>query len=106
MEGLTNIGSVGIRVLLGYRRALSETNCEFAICSTSETVRLVFEINGFDRVMTIYSDLNAKSAAKLARRTRESREFGLRMPTVLVPECLPGRPSSNLDVHFEQKPTK
>ena len=56
---LTYINSDGLRVLLGCRRSLGQTSRGFAICSLSTTIRAVFEISGFDRVIPIHPDLEA-----------------------------------------------
>ena len=70
LEGLTYISSDGLRVFLGFRRALSEGSCKLALCSLPESILTVFEISGFDRVITIYPDARAASAASDAPRGR------------------------------------
>ena len=55
MEKLAYISSAGLRVILQTARKLQQQNAKFAICSLSGTVREVFEISGFDRVIDIHS---------------------------------------------------
>lgn len=54
MERLAYISSAGLRVILQTARKLQQQNAKFAICSLSGTVREVFEISGFDRVIDIH----------------------------------------------------
>ena len=63
MGGLSYISSDGLRVLLGYRRALADSSRTLALCSLPETIMTVFQISGFDRVMVIYPDARAASDA-------------------------------------------
>ena len=63
MEGLNYIASVGLRVLLGFRRLLSAGACKFSLCSLPETIKPVFEISGFDRVITIYPNAEVANQA-------------------------------------------
>lgn len=62
LGGLSYISSDGLRVLLGYRRALADISCALALCSLPESIMTVFQISGFDRVMAIYPDVSAASA--------------------------------------------
>ena len=70
MAGLSYISSDGLRVLLGYRRALADSSCALALCSLTESITAVFQISGFDRVMVIYPDVDAASAAANASPDR------------------------------------
>ena len=63
MEGLNYIASDGLRVLLGFRRLLSAASCKFSLCSLPETIKPVFEISGFDRVITIYPNADVANQA-------------------------------------------
>ena len=49
------ISSSGLRVVLRMAKRFNEPGKRFAICSLSGTVREVFEISGFDRVIDIHS---------------------------------------------------
>ena len=53
MEELVYISSAGLRVILQAARQLEQRGVRFAICSLSKTVREVFEVSGFDRVIDI-----------------------------------------------------
>ncbi len=55
MERLTYISSAGLRVILQTARKLQQQQAKFAICSLTGTVREVFEISGFDRVIEIHA---------------------------------------------------
>ena len=59
MTDLTYINSDGLRVLLGFRRSLAEDSSQLGLCSLSDSIRAVFEISGFHRVIPIYPDLAA-----------------------------------------------
>ena len=63
MERLAYISSAGLRVILQTARKLQQQNAKFAICSLSGTVREVFEISGFDRVIDIHSSQEDAIAA-------------------------------------------
>ena len=55
MERLAYISSAGLRVILQTARKLQQQQAKFAICSLTGSVREVFEISGFDRVIDIHS---------------------------------------------------
>ena len=63
MQRLAYISSAGLRVILQTARKLQQQNAKFAICSLSGTVREVFEISGFDRVIDIHSSQEDAIAA-------------------------------------------
>ena len=63
MENLSYISSAGLRVILLTAKALQGRNRKFAICSLSESIREVFEISGFDKIIPIHaSELEALAA--------------------------------------------
>jgi anti-anti-sigma factor len=65
MENLTYISSAGLRVILQTAKTLQRQNSSFALCTLSGTVREVFEISGFDQVISIHdSQAEALSALK------------------------------------------
>jgi len=55
LADINYISSAGLRVILQTARKLQQQNAKFAICSLTGTVREVFEISGFDRVIDIHS---------------------------------------------------
>lgn len=55
MERLTYISSAGLRVILLIARTLQGKNTKFAVCSLSDSVREVFEISGFDKIVATHS---------------------------------------------------
>ena len=55
MEQLSYISSAGLRVILLTARALQDRNAKFAICSLSESIREVFEISGFDKIISVHA---------------------------------------------------
>ena len=63
LEGLSYISSDGLRVLLGYRRVLTDSSRALALCNLTESIAAVLHISGFDRVMVIYPDARAAAAA-------------------------------------------
>lgn len=55
MEQLTYISSAGLRVILLIARTLQGKNTKFAVCSLSDSVREVFEISGFDKIVATHA---------------------------------------------------
>ena len=53
-EKLVYISSAGLRAVLMTAKNLWKRDAEFALCSLSEMVREVFEVSGFDKIITIY----------------------------------------------------
>ena len=53
-DELDYISSAGLRVILNTARAFTSGPGRFAACSMQDHVREVFEISGFDSVITIY----------------------------------------------------
>ena len=64
MENLTYISSAGLRVILQTAKTLQRQSSGFALCTLSSTVREVFEISGFDQVISIH-DTQADALAAL-----------------------------------------
>ena len=54
MEQLSYISSAGLRVILLTAKTLQNQKAKFAVCSLSESVREVFEISGFDKIISIH----------------------------------------------------
>ena len=56
MEQLTYISSAGLRVILLIARTLQGKSTKFAVCSLSDSVREVFEISGFDKIVDTHAN--------------------------------------------------
>ena len=54
MEELSYISSAGLRVILLTAKNLRSQNAKFAVCSLSAPIREVFEISGFDKIISIH----------------------------------------------------
>lgn len=54
-EKLVYISSAGLRAVLMTAKNLWQRDAAFALCSMSEIVREVFEVSGFDKIITIHS---------------------------------------------------
>jgi anti-anti-sigma factor len=63
MEQLSYISSAGLRVILLTAKALQGRNRKFAICALSESIREVFEISGFDKIISIHASRSDALAA-------------------------------------------
>ena len=55
LEQLSYIASAGLRVILLMAKTLRNQNAEFAVCSLSVTIREIFAISGFDKIINIYN---------------------------------------------------
>lgn len=55
-EGLSYISSAGLRVVLLAAKTLQQQNAKLAVCSLSDSIREVFEISGFDKIVPVYAD--------------------------------------------------
>ncbi len=53
LEKLDYISSAGLRVLLVVAKQLKTTDGELRICSLNEVVKEVFDISGFDMILSI-----------------------------------------------------
>ena len=53
-EGLVYISSAGLRAVLVTAKDLWKRKASFALCSLPEMVREVFEVSGFDKIITIH----------------------------------------------------
>ena len=54
-EGLTYISSAGLRVVLLVAKTLQQQRAKLAVCSLSDSIREVFEISGFDKIVPVYA---------------------------------------------------
>ena len=64
LENLSYISSAGLRVILMTARKLREQGSKFAVCSLSASIKEVFEISGFDKIISI-QDSQAEAIAAL-----------------------------------------
>ena len=53
-EGLSYISSSGLRVLLLVAKTLRQRSAHLALCSLAGSIREVFEISGFDKIIPIH----------------------------------------------------
>ena len=53
-EKLVYISSAGLRAVLMTAKNLWKQDSTFALCSLSEVVREVFQVSGFDKIITIH----------------------------------------------------
>ncbi len=56
MENLTYISSAGLRAILMTAKTLQNRNAKFLLCSLSKSIREVFEVSGFDKIINIQPD--------------------------------------------------
>ena len=63
MGGVTFVSSEGLRALLLYRQFLSGRFCKLLLCSLQASVHSVFQISGFNSVLSIYPDVDAAANA-------------------------------------------
>ena len=63
MRRLEYINSSGMRSILGLVKKLETRDTKFAVCSLIGTVREMFRISGFDRVITVRSTKSEAIAA-------------------------------------------
>lgn len=62
-EGVEYISSAGMRVILLTAKSLQKTGIKFALCSMNDSIREVFKISGFDKIIEIHhSQAEALSA--------------------------------------------
>ncbi|MCQ3813501.1 MAG: STAS domain-containing protein [Acidimicrobiia bacterium] len=54
--GLSYISSAGLRVVLLVAKSLQQRNAKLAVCSLTESIREVFEISGFDKIVPVYAN--------------------------------------------------
>ena len=63
LAGLSYISSAGLRAVLLIAKMLSQRSAKFGICSLTDPIREVFEISGFDKIVSIYDTREAAVAA-------------------------------------------
>jgi anti-anti-sigma factor len=62
-EQLNYISSAGLRVILLTARVLQRQGGKLAICSLSDSIREVFEISGFDKIIPVHSTREEAASA-------------------------------------------
>ena len=63
LEQLSYIASAGLRVILLMAKTLRNQNAEFAVFSLSESIREIFAISGFDKIVNIHNSKDEALAA-------------------------------------------
>ncbi len=63
LESLLYISSAGIRVILMTAKTLQRRGGRFALSSLSEPIREVFEISGFDKIISVHASLDEALSA-------------------------------------------
>ena len=53
-EDVSYISSAGMRVILITAKSLQKTGVRFALCSMNDSIREVFKISGFDKIIPIH----------------------------------------------------
>lgn len=53
LEHVSYISSAGLRVILLTAKSLQKKDAKFAVCSLSAQIREVFEISGFDKIISV-----------------------------------------------------
>ena len=53
-EGLSYISSAGLRAILRIAKEMNRRAVKFVLCSLSDPIREVFQISGFDKIITIH----------------------------------------------------
>ena len=64
--GLEYVSSAGLRVFMLAARSAQRANLSFAVCALQQPVREVFELSGFNRIMTVQPD-RATALAQLRK---------------------------------------
>ena len=63
LQWLVYISSAGLRAVLLIAKRLQRQQASFAVCSLSDPVRGIFEVSGFDKIISVYSNVpNAMDA--------------------------------------------
>ena len=53
-EGISYISSAGLRVVLLVAKTLQKQSAKMAVCSLSDSIREIFEISGFDKIIPVH----------------------------------------------------
>ena len=57
-ENLSYISSAGLRAILLIAKALGKRNVKFALCSLSAPIAEIFQISGFDQIISTHPSLD------------------------------------------------
>ena len=63
LAGLSYISSAGLRVILLIAKTLRKRNADLMLCSLSDPIREVFEISGFDKIISVHASREKALAA-------------------------------------------
>lgn len=63
LERVSFLSSAGLRVFLIIARKFKAPGKRFAICSLSESIRMVVSVSGFDQIINVYESRAAAAAA-------------------------------------------
>lgn len=63
LEKLRYLSSAGLRVILMTAKMLQGRKAKFAVCGLSASIKEVFEISGFDKIISVY---DSRSEAVIA----------------------------------------
>ena len=53
-EAISYISSAGLRVILLTGKSLQKSDTKFALCSMSDSIREIFKISGFEKIIDIH----------------------------------------------------
>jgi serine/threonine-protein kinase RsbW len=70
---LDYVSSAGLRAFLQAARAAQRARTAFVLCALKPVVREVFELSGFNRIITVHADRAAALAAALPEAAQERR---------------------------------
>ncbi|MDE0161892.1 MAG: STAS domain-containing protein [Acidimicrobiaceae bacterium] len=62
-EAVSYISSAGMRVILLTAKSLQSSGVRFVLCSMNESIREVFKISGFDKIIPIHGSQSEALAA-------------------------------------------
>ena len=62
-ENVAYISSAGMRVILMTAKSLQKNGVKFVLCSMNDTIREVFKISGFDKIIPIHESRSEARAA-------------------------------------------
>jgi len=62
-ENLSYISSAGLRAILLIAKTLGKRQVKFALCSLSEPIAEIFQISGFDQIISTHSSRDEALAA-------------------------------------------
>ncbi len=54
LQALSYISSAGLRAVLLIAKTLGQRQAKLSVCSLSASIREVFEISGFDKIITVH----------------------------------------------------